>query len=242
MRQWLIALLAAIASLLPTLTAARSEPVDLLLVLCMDASGSIDAAEFELQRRGYAEALTEPRILDAIRGGPQGAIAVAVVEWGSPQGAATVVPWMRVHDAASAAALAAALLGAPRSAQSYNAIGDAIDHSRRLIEAAPHAARRRVIDLSGDGPDMRSVKPVARARDEAVAVGITINALAIIETGVGGRRGEPLDLHYEHEVIGGPGAFVVVAQGRASFARAIRAKLVREISGIDGPTRVAVRP
>jgi hypothetical protein len=223
-------------------TTARAQAVDLLLVLCMDASGSIDAAEFELQRRGYAEALTDGRILDAIRGGPQGAIAVAVVEWGSPQAAATVVPWMRVHDAASAQALAAALIGAPRSAQSYNAIGDALDHARRMIEAAPYPARRRVIDLSGDGPDMRSIMPAARARDVAVAAGITINALAIIETGVGGRRGEPLDQHYEHEVIGGPGAFVIVAQGRPSFARAIRAKLVREISGRDGPTRLAVRP
>ncbi len=240
MARWVAAFAALLFSLMSHLP-ARAETVDLLLVLCMDASGSIDAAEFELQRRGYAEALTDQRILDAIRGGPQGAIAIAVVEWGSPQGAATVVPWTLVRDRASADALAAALMTAPRSPQSYNAIGDAIDHSRRLLDAAPHQARRRVIDLSGDGPDLRSAKPVTRARDEAVAAGITINALAIIETGVGGRRGEPLEQHYEHEVIGGPGAFVVVAQGRPSFARAIRTKLVREVAGLDGPTRVAVQ-
>jgi hypothetical protein len=241
MAQWGTAVVALLLGLLWQLPAARAQAVDLLLVLCMDASGSIDAAEFDLQRRGYAEALTDDRILDAIRGGPQGSIAIAVVEWGSPQGAATVVPWTRVHDRASADALGAALIAAPRSSQSYNAIGDAIDHSRRLLDAAPHQARRRVIDLSGDGPDLRSLKPVTRARDEAVAAGITINALAIIATGVGGRRGEPLEQHYEQDVIGGPGAFVVVAEGRPSFARAIRAKLVREISGRDGPTRVALR-
>jgi hypothetical protein len=241
MARWLAALSAVLLSLLTQMPPARAQAVDLLLVLCMDASGSIDAAEFELQRRGYAEALTDERIVDAIRGGLQGAVAIAVVEWGSPQGAATVVPWTLVRDRASAEALSAALIAAPRSTQSYNAIGDAIDHSRRLLDAAPHQARRRIIDLSGDGPDLRSANPVSRARDEAVAAGITINALAIIETGVGDRRGEPLDLHYEHEVIGGPGAFVVVAQGRPSFARAIRSKLVREISGLGGPTRVAVR-
>ncbi len=240
MARWLAVLWTLLGCLAAAPLPARAETVDLLLVLCMDASGSIDADEFELQRRGYAEALTDARILDAVRGGPLGAIAVAFVEWGAPQGAATVVPWMVVRDRASAEAVAAALIGAPRAPQSYNAIGDAIDHARRLLEMAPHQARRRVIDLSGDGPDLRSVKPASRARDEAVAAGITINALAIVETGVGGSRSETLEQHYEHEVIGGPGAFVVVAQGRPSFARAIRAKLVREVAGRPGPTRVAV--
>jgi hypothetical protein len=233
LRRRLTALFFLLAGLVAPGVALRAQTVDLLLVLCMDASGSIDTAEFELQRRGYAEALTDARVLDAIAGGPSGAVAIAVVEWGSPQGAATVVPWTVV---------AGALIAAPRSVQSYNAIGDAIDHSRRLIEAAPQAARRRVIDLSGDGPDLRSVLPLAIARDQAVAAGITINGLAIIETGVGGRRpGEPLDIYYERELIGGPGAFVVVAEGRPSFARAIRSKLVREIAGLPGPTRLAVQ-
>jgi hypothetical protein len=237
----LLAFFALLAALVGAAVPSRAETVDLLLVLCMDASGSIDTAEFQLQRRGYAEALTDDAIIDAIGGGPQGAIAIAIVEWGSPQGAATVVPWTVVRDRRSAEALATSLIEAPRSAQSYNAIGDAIDHSRHLIETAPHQARRRVIDLSGDGPDLRSVKRAPRARDEAVAAGITVNALAIVETGVGGRLGEPLDVHYEREVIGGPGAFVVVAEGRQSFARAIRSKLVREVAGRGGPVRVAIR-
>ncbi len=241
MARLLIAFMTLLAALVGAAAPSRAETVDLLLVLCMDASGSIDATEFQLQRRGYAEALTDDAIIDAISGGPQGAVAIAIVEWGSPQGAATVVPWTVVRDRRSAEALAAALIEAPRSAQSYNAIGDAIDHSRRLIETAPHQARRRVIDLSGDGPDLRSVKHAPSARDEAVAAGITVNALAIVETGVGGRLGEPLDVHYEREVIGGPGAFVVVAQGRPSFARAIRSKLVREVAGRGGPVRVAIR-
>ncbi|MCK8783650.1 DUF1194 domain-containing protein [Roseomonas sp. NAR14] len=210
--------------------AAPGGAVDLLLVLAMDASGSIDDAEFRLQRQGYAEALTDPAVLAAIAGRPggepSGAIAVSVVEWGAPGGAATAVGWRRVGDAAEARALATALLAAPRSPQSYNAIGDAIDHAAASIRAAPFAASARIIDISGDGPDLRSLRPAAQARDAAVAEGITVNALAI--------GGEALAAHYRQAVIGGPGAFVLVAADRRDFARAIRAKLVREIAARPG--------
>ncbi len=213
---------------------ARAQPaaVDALLVLAVDASGSIDEDEFRLQREGYAEALSHPAVLAAIAGKPQGAIAVAMVEWGSPGGAATVVEFMRVGDAAGAAALSRAVLAAPRSRQSYNAIGDALAHCHQLIAAAPFAAAERVIDLSGDGPDMRSRLPASAARDAAVAAGITINALAVAASGQVTRYGEPLARSYEREVIGGPGAFVVSAEDRRDIARALRAKLVREIAGM----------
>ncbi len=221
-----------LASLVAASTPALGQPreVDLLLALAVDASGSIDSDEFRLQREGYAEALTHPSVLGAIRGRPRGAIAVAMVEWGSPGGAATVVEWMRVTDGASAIALAEAVLRAPRSPQSWNAIGDALDHCAHLIATAPFQAAERVIDLSGDGPDLRSNRAAIAARDAAVMAGITINALAVAAAGQVTRAGEPLAETYRREVIGGPGAFVVTAEDRRDIARALRAKLIREIA------------
>ncbi|WP_431270304.1 DUF1194 domain-containing protein [Dankookia sp. P2] len=209
---------------------AQAPEVDTLLVLAVDASGSIDADEFRLQREGYAEALSHPGVLSAIASRPRGAIAVAMVEWGSPGGAATVVDFMRVADAAGARALAEAVMAAPRSPQSWNAIGDALDHCARMLLAAPFRAAERVIDLSGDGPDLRSLRPAAAARDDAVAAGIQVNALAVAAAGQVTRFGEPLAETYRREVIGGPGAFVVTAEDRRDIARALRAKLVREIA------------
>ncbi|MDO9709398.1 DUF1194 domain-containing protein [Paracraurococcus lichenis] len=210
--------------------AAQVPEVDTLLVLAVDASGSIDADEFRLQREGYAEALSHPAVLAAIASRPRGAIAVAMVEWGSPGGAATVVDFHRIADAADARRLAEAVLAAPRSPQSWNAIGDALDHCARLLLAAPFRAAERVIDLSGDGPDLRSLRPAEVARDEAVAAGIRINALAVAAAGQVTRFGEPLAETYRREVAGGPGAFVVTAEDRRDIARALRAKLVREIA------------
>lgn len=212
------------ASALPSPAAAQADAVDLLLVLAIDASGSIDGAEFRLQREGCAGALTDPAVLSAIASQARGAIGVAMVEWGAPGGAATVVGWHRVGDAASAEQLARAVLDAPRSPQSWNAIGDAVDHSARLIAAAPWPTAEKVIDVSGDGPDMRGLRPVEAARQDAAAQGITVNALAI----EGGRPG--LGATYEATVIAGQGAFVMTADSRADFARALRAKLVREIA------------
>lgn len=223
-------LLALPGALGPAAAAQPAPELDLLLVLAVDASGSIDPDEFRLQREGYAEALTHPAVLAAITGKPRGAIAVAMVEWGAPGGAATVVDWMRVQDAASARALAEAVLEAPRSRQSWNAIGDALDHCARMLLAAPFRAAEKVIDLSGDGPDLRSLRPAPAARDDAVAAGIAINALAVAAAGQVTRRGEPLAETYRREVIGGPGAFVLTAEDRRDIARALRAKLIREIA------------
>lgn len=213
--------------------AAQGAPVDSLLVLAVDASGSIDEDEFALQREGIAEAIAHPAVLAAIRSQPRGAIGIAMVEWGSPGGAATVVDWHRVSDAASAEVAAQAMRDAPRSRQSYNAIGDALLHAAALIEAAPWAATERTIDVSGDGPDMRSRVPAPEARDRVVAMGITINALAI-EVG-SNWRGGVLAASYERNVIGGAGAFVMRAEDRRDFARALRAKLIREVALAPGP-------
>jgi hypothetical protein len=221
---------AALAARSRPASSAREE-VDLLLALAVDASGSIDADEFRLQREGYAEALSHPAVLAAIASKPRGAVAVAMVEWGSPGGAATVLDWTRLSpQTASARALAEAVLAAPRSRQSWNAIGDALDHCALLIGAAPFRAAEQVIDLSGDGPDLRSLRPAASARDDAVAAGITVNALAVAAAGQVTRAGEPLAETYRREVVGGPGAFVVTAEDRRDIAGALRAKLVREIA------------
>jgi len=214
---------------------AQGASVDVLLVLAVDASGSIDADEFELQREGIAEALTHAVVLAAIASKPRGAIGVAMVEWGSPGGAATVVDWRRIGDATTARQAAAAIRQAPRSRQSYNAIGDAILHSAALIAAAPWPAEERTIDVSGDGPDIRSLIAAPEARDRAVAQGIVVNGLAIEASSSwsGGR----LTAAYERDVIGGPGAFVQRAEDRRDFARALRAKLIREIATRPRPMR-----
>jgi hypothetical protein len=214
----------------PALLAAAPDTLDALLVLAMDASGSIDEAEFRLQREGYAEALTHPTVLGAIRSRPRGAVGIAILEWGSPGGSQLVVDWRRVHDAASAQAMADALLDAPRSAQSYNAIGDAIHHASHLLREGPFRGEQLIIDISGDGPDMRSLRAAPVARDIVVRRGMVVNALAIAASGQVTRFGETLEEHYRRDVIGGPGAFVITAEGRHDLARALRAKLVREIA------------
>jgi hypothetical protein len=224
--------LMAAPALLTRAAAAQGPAVDLLLVLAVDASGSIDADEFALQREGIAEALSHPAVLAAIRSRPRGAIGVAMVEWGSPGGAATVVDWMRVADTASAEAAAEAFRDAPRSRQSWNAIGDAILHAANLMAQAPWPAAERTIDVSGDGPDMRSLVPAEQARDAVVAQGIVVNGLAI-EAASAWRDGR-LAAAYERSVMGGPGAFVLRAEDRRDFARAMRAKLVREIAQATG--------
>lgn len=212
--------------------AAAADAVDLKLVLAVDASGSIDAEEFRLQREGYAAAITDPRVLRAIGSGRYRAIAIAFVEWGSPGAPKLIIDWTRIDSPETAASFAATVLATPRQPQSYNAIGDAIDLAVTLIRADGAAAERAVIDVSGDGPDLRSVRPAAVARAEAVAAGITINALVIDEgRTVGGPGGEPLAEYYAREIIGGPGAFVQVARGYPAFAGAILSKLVREVAG-----------
>lgn len=208
--------------------------VDVALVLTVDASGSIDTPEFQLQKEGIASAVANPEVLSTIRSGRNGRIAIAYVEWGAPAGAQMVVDWMLVEDEASAVAFGNAVLNAPRSIQSYNAIGDAIDLAVKLFDACPCQPTRRIIDVSGDNPDNRSHHPAPLARDMAVAAGVTINALAIVQDDRLGAAGRPwLVEAYERTVIGGFGAFAIAANTRADFARALREKMVLEISGIE---------
>lgn len=223
--------------------AQTGEPVDLELVLAGDASGSIDADELQLQRQGYADAITDPRVLDVIREGPHGAIAVAYIEWAGSFSTDLVVDWQVIRDAGSAQAFAAALLHAPRRAQGFNSIGAGVVLATRLIQTNGYDGTRRVIDVSGDGPDVGAPK-VDVARDAAVAAGITINAVAINSHDESAfSNGIPLAVHFTDHVIGGPGAFVTEADGLSSFRETLLAKLVREISGLPAPDpRLASRP
>ncbi|MET1028005.1 MAG: DUF1194 domain-containing protein [Dongiaceae bacterium] len=206
-------------------------PVDLALVLAVDASGSIDPWEFKLQKEGIAGAVTDAAVLGEIRGGGHGRIAIAYVEWGSPGLPANILGWSLIGDAASARDFATRLLAAPRSHQTWNAMGDAVHLATGMIAACPCRPVRRVIDLSGDNRDIRSLYPLPAARDAAVAQGITINALAILNDARRGPSGKPYLVEvYEQELIGGLGAFVMTAADRADFARALRQKLVLEIS------------
>lgn len=220
---------------------ALAEPVDLELVFAADGSGSIDDDELRLQRKGWADALTSPEVLAGIRDGPSGAIAVAFMEWGGPHSQVLIVDWHVIRDEASANAFAAKLMSAPRGATGYNSISNAIDFSVRLVETNAHDGIRKVIDVSGDGPNIGG-RPIESARADALAKGFTINALAIRRPGSGrpgGPGGMPLEDYYGQSVIGGPGSFVEVANETQPFAIAARRKLLTEIAGGGGRTRHA---
>ncbi|QCI69337.1 DUF1194 domain-containing protein [Phreatobacter stygius] len=226
--------LAAIAAVVVRPRGARGqplEPVDVELVLAADGSGSIDDDELRLQRQGYAEALVSADVLTAIRSGTIGAIAVVYVEWGGPHSQHVIADWQVIRDAATARAFGDQLTATPRAARGYNSISAAIDFSVGLIEANAYRGLRRVIDVSGDGPHIGG-RPVEAARDDAVAKGMVINALAILRPGgsIAARAGQPLADHYREAVIGGPGAFVEIADESRSFAEAVRRKIVNEIA------------
>lgn len=208
--------------------------VDVALVLLADGSGSIDPEEFRLQREGYADALESPEVLSAIRSNPYQRIGVIFVEWGAPSSQEIIVPWSVIDGPQTAKAFADRLRAEPKKTFGYNSISNAIDVGVGLLGEAPFAAGRQVIDVSGDGPNIGG-RDIHAARDDAVARGITINALAIRNPGssVALSLGIPLEDYYRQNVIGGPGAFVETAEGREGFAQAIRSKLVLEIAARD---------
>src|SRR5918998_445354 len=215
---------------------ALAESVDLELVFAADGSGSIDDAELRLQRQGWADALMSSDVLNGIKDGPMGAIAVAFMEWGGPSSQVLIVDWHVIRDGASAKVFAEKLLSAPRGASGYNSISNAIDFSMRLVESNVHEGTRKVIDVSGDGPNMNG-RSLDLARAEALAKGFTINALAIRRPGSGrpgGPGGMSLEDYYGQSVIGGPGSFVEIANETQPFAVAARRKLLTEIAGGGG--------
>jgi hypothetical protein len=214
--------------------AAAQTQVDLQLVLAVDASGSVDQFRFELQKRGYVAAFRHARVLEAIRSGANNAIAVTMTQWTGPGLQVQVVGWTMVGDEESAATFAAAVERAPRQLFSGGtSISGAIDHAMTLFPRNPFRGGRRVVDISGDGSNNRG-RPVTLARDQAIAAGIGINGLPILAL-------EPdLDRYYQDNVIGGPGAFVVVARDYETFGEAILKKLITEIAAKPGGGRPRV--
>jgi hypothetical protein len=211
--------------------------VDLHLLLAVDASGSVDYTRFELQRRGYVAAFRNPQVLQAIRGGEHQSVAIAMFQWTGPFLQAQIVPWTQIKDEASANAVASIVETTPRRLfGGGTSISGAIDYSMRWFTQSPFKGERHVIDISGDGSN-NGGRSVIRARDEAVAADVNINGLPILAW-------EPyLDTYYKENVIGGPGAFMIVAKDFPDFADAILKKMIIEIAQNvqPRPTRIGKR-
>jgi hypothetical protein len=213
--------------------AMADTPVDLQLVLAVDASGSVNQYRFDLQKQGYAAAFRNPRVVKTIRSGIAGAIAVTVVQWTGPDLQIQVIDWTVIHDEASANKFAAAIEDTPRQLFSGGtSISGAIDYGVALLLKSRFKESRRVIDVSGDGSNNRG-RPVVLARDDAVRAGITINGLPILALEPG------LDKYYWDYVVGGPGAFMVTAQNYEQFGEAVLKKLITEIAGTTPDIAIA---
>ncbi|MEK9968598.1 MAG: DUF1194 domain-containing protein, partial [Ferrovibrio sp.] len=211
---------------------AEPMPVDLELLLAIDISGSIDADEARLQREGYARALLDKDVLKAIRGGIHGKIAIAYFDWSDSYVQSEILDWTLIQDEASARAVSQRLLDTQTRTARRTSISGAIHYAIPRFGAGPYKGMRRVLDISGDGPN-NDGDMVDQARDKAVAAGIVINGLPIIngkQNTWGFPQLEDLDLYYEGCVIGGPGAFVVVAESFDTFHEAVRRKLILEIA------------
>lgn len=216
--------------------AARSaEQVDLLLVLAADVSRSIDQGKFQLQREGYAAAIADKRVLEAVTAGRHKRIGLSFVEWSGLSSQKLLIDWTTIDGADSARKFGDQLLELPRSFAERTSISGGIDFAMGVLAKAPYQATRRTIDVSGDGTN-NSGRDVTLARDEAVAAEVTINGLVILS-----ERPMPwnpehtnppggLENYFKKNVVGGPGAFVVVAQDFNSFGRAIVRKLIAEIA------------
>jgi len=213
---------------------ARSAGVDLEVILAADVSRSIDDPEFDLQRKGYAAALTDPRVLAAIQGRSGAAISVCFIEWSGDEDQQVVVDWTEIRDEEDAGSMAAAILAAPRSFMGRTSISAAIDFAMAYFANSKWQARRRIIDISGDGTN-NSGRPVTEARDQAISQGVTINGLAIINDkpnlGYSAHTQPPggLPLYYQQNVIGGPNAFMLSVKDFNTFADAMAQKLAKEI-------------
>ena len=229
------------APALSPVTAALAQgalAVDLELVIAVDVSLSMDIEEQRLQRDGYVAAFRDPEIHKAIASGPNGRIAVTYLEWAGPANQQVVLPWTVVDGARAAGTLADRLEHAPISRARMTSISAALESSGRLFETSASRGIRRVIDVSGDGPNNAGV-PVVPIRDELIAKGIVINGLPImLKMPAGFFDLADLDLYYTDCVIGGTGAFMIPIKEKSEFLTATRRKLLLEISGWEPPARV----
>ncbi len=212
------------------------EAVDVALALVTDVSRSIDDSEYELEKQGYTAAFTSPEVLAAIRSGPVGAIAVTYIEFAGSYEVKTIIGWKVVRDAASAKAFVDEMNFIPRSAYGRTAIGSGIEQGMKALAASGFEAQRNVIDVCGDGTNNNG-PDVSDIRDQAVAAGITINGLAIINdhpvswTFAHVQPPGGLANYYRENVAGGPGTFVLEIHDFKTFGEAMTRKLISEIAG-----------
>ena len=216
---------------------AAPPPVDVALVLVTDVSRSIDDSEFQLEKKGYATAFTDPKVVSAIQGGANGRIAVAYIEFSSSDQVKTLLDWTVLSDAASAAAFADKLAALPRSSYGRTAISSGVEQATQMIRDGGFGEARKVIDVAGDGTN-NAGPPIEEARDQAVAADITINGLTIIND-------HPVSYIYAHvqppgglpnwyreNVTGGVGSFVLEVHDFATFGEAMSRKLLNEIASL----------
>ena len=212
---------------------ARAQPaasVDLLLVLAIDVSRSVTDNEAVLQRDGYRNAITDPNVLAAIANGPLGAIAVVYFEWASYGFQDVIIPWTRIAGKADAQGWSDRLGSSPRQSMSWTSISGALVKAGSLLASAPFEGSRKVVDVSGDGANNNG-PPAEDERDKLVEAGVTINGLPIINRHPRFSRLElDVDKYYRDSVIGGLGAFYIVADDFAAFSDAIKRKLIQEIA------------
>ena len=231
----LLAMLVVIGSGWFARAALADDRVDLLIVLAADISRSVDERKFRLQREGYAAAIVDPRVVRAMAGGPMGRIALCFVEWAGDADQLLVMDWAPIGNAEEAQAVARRIRDAPRAFMGRTSISAAIDFSLGQLGRSPFQSDRRVIDVSGDGTN-NSGRPVTEARDAAVAQGVTVNGLVIlsdIPLATNPLHTHPpggLTAYYERSVVGGPGAFVVEAEGFEAFGQSLISKLIKEIA------------
>lgn len=228
--QYLI-LLPFILSLVSNPARAADTEVDIELVLAVDVSRSMSPRELEIQRRGYAEALVSDPVLAAIRGGLIGRVAITYIEWAGQFSQRTIVPWTLIENQQDATKVALKLTANFNPALRRTSISGAIDHSVTLFDRNGFASQRRVIDISGDGPN-NDGRTVVLARDDALAKGIIINGLPLMtKDGLGAQwHLDDLDDYYRHCVTGGPGSFVIPVLTWDQFPAAVRQKLVLELA------------
>jgi len=245
LRSLLVPLALCFAPFLVASLSQAAEPVDLLLVFASDVSRSIDQPKFQLQREGYAAAIADQRVLEAITAGRNKRIAIAFVEWSGVSSQKVVIDWTVIDGPDAARKFGDQLIELPRSFAERTSIAGGIDFSMALLARAPYQSPRRTIDVSGDGTN-NSGRDVTLARDEAVAQGVTINGLVILSERPMAWNPEHtnppggLASYYRTNVMGGSGAFVIVAEDFNSFGQAIVKKLIAEIAEL--PPAQALRP
>jgi len=220
---------------------ASKPNVDIELILAVDVSYSMDMDELAVQREGYAQAIVSKEFLQALKSGPNGKISVTYFEWAASGDQKIIIPWRLIDGPETADAVADEIMKTPVRRASRTSISGAIYFAMPLFNEDPYHGMRRVIDISGDGPNNNGA-PVTGARDQALSKGIVINGLPIMvkEPSYSTMDIDNLDWYYEDCVIGGPGSFVVPIKNREKFKEAIRTKLLLEVAG-RMPERPLVR-